>query len=569
MTIVESLWVAAAVLAVAATSAIAGRIRVAPPLILVALGVLASLTPFVPTLPQLAPELILTGVLPPLLYSAAVSMPTMEFRRDFGAISGLSILLVLLSSLAVGLVVWRLVPGIGFALALAVGAVVSPTDAVATSIVKRLGVPPRVTAVLDGESLLNDASALVLLRTAISAVGASVSVAGVLGEFAWSVLIAVVIGALVGIAYLRLGALVRSPAPHTAISFTVPFIASLPAEALGASGLLAAVVAGLVAGQGAARRFTPRVRLAEEQNWRTVELLLEGGLFLSMGLQLPQLMAHLGVADVFGALGLAAVALALTVAVRAGFVAPLLVWLASRRRQADRLKGSLDAVTARLAGERVADDAIDARTLRGVQRWAKVREPERFALRLRRVIADLDYYLAAPLGPREGAVVVWAGMRGAVTLAAAETLPTGPLRGVLVLVAFFVAAGSLLLQGGTLGWLVRRLGLRDPDSASAGSAALETALDETATAEISAAIGERGGDPERIATAMRRRGERMRERGGLSAGDFRAMRLRVIRAQRERLLAARDDGEFSSAALSRALTRLDADELSLELRGDD
>lgn len=569
MTIVEALWLAAAVLAVAATSAIAGRIRVAPPLILVALGVLASLAPFVPTLPQLAPELILAGVLPPLLYSAAVSMPTMEFRRDFGAISGLSILLVVLSSLTVGLVVWWLVPGIGFALALALGAVVSPTDAVATSIVKRLGAPARVTALLDGESLLNDASALVLLRAAISAVGASVTIGGVLGAFAWSVLAAVAIGALVGVAYLHLGSLVRSPAPHTAISFTVPFVASLPAEALGASGLLAAVVAGLVAGQGAARRFTPRVRLAEDQNWRTVELLLEGGLFLTMGLQLPQLVANLGAADVFGALGLAAVTLLLTITVRAGFVAPLLLLLGSRRRHADDLKAKLDLVSARIAGEEVAAGVVDERTLRGVTRRVEAEGAERFAVRLRRLVADLDYYLAAPLGPREGAVVVWAGMRGAVTLAAAETLPSGPFRAGLVLVAFFVAAGSLLLQGGTLGWLVRRLGLRDPDAAGADAAALEAALDATATAEIAAALGERGGDSERVASTMRQRAERMRERGGLSAGDYRTVRLRVIRAQRERLLAARDDGEFSSAALSAALTRLDADELSLELRGDD
>ena len=156
------------VLAITAASVLAPRIGTAAPLVLLALGMVVSLLPFTPEF-VLDPELILAGILPPLLYSASVSMPTMDFRRDFGAISGLSVLLVLVSSVCLGVFFTAHLPGIDLALGIALGAIVSPTDAVATTIVKRLGVQPRLTTVLEGESLLNDATALVLLRSATAA----------------------------------------------------------------------------------------------------------------------------------------------------------------------------------------------------------------------------------------------------------------------------------------------------------------------------------------------------------------------------------------------------------------
>jgi monovalent cation/hydrogen antiporter len=157
--------IAAAVIARVTT--LAPRLGVAAPLLLVLLGFGVSLLPFV-TVPQIEPELILTGVLPPLLYSSAVAMPAMEFRRDFAAIGGLSVTLVVVTTTVLGFVIAAVVPGISLATGFALGAIVSPTDAVATSIVKRLGVSPRVVTVLEGESLLNDASALVLLRSAVA-----------------------------------------------------------------------------------------------------------------------------------------------------------------------------------------------------------------------------------------------------------------------------------------------------------------------------------------------------------------------------------------------------------------
>ena len=184
--------------------------------------------------------------MPPLLYSASVSMPALNFRREFGAISGLSFVVV--SSLVVGAAFAWLIPGLGLAWGIALGAIVSPTDAVATSIVKRAGAPSRVVTILEGESLLNDAIALVIMRAAIAGAAVSVSLWGVLYSFVYSIAVARIVGFVVGHLNLLVRARVEEASVNTAISFTVPFLAAIPAEELGASGLVAAVVAGLITG---------------------------------------------------------------------------------------------------------------------------------------------------------------------------------------------------------------------------------------------------------------------------------------------------------------------------------
>ncbi|PZA20275.1 cation:proton antiporter, partial [Modestobacter versicolor] len=277
-------------LVIAATAVIAPRVGVAAPLLLVLTGIGVSVLPVVPPV-HVEPEWVLAGVLPPLLYSAAVSMPAMDFRREFRAISGLSVVLVVASSLVIGWFATLLVPGLPFAWGVALGAVVSPTDAVATSIVRRLGVSPRVVAVLDGEGLLNDATALVVLRTAIAGAAASVSLGGVLGDFLFAVLVAGLIGFVVGHVDLAVRGRVRDATVNTVLSFTAPFLASVPAEQLGASGLVAAVMAGVVTGYDGPRRLPPQHRLSDAQNWRTVELVLEGAVFLVTGLQLATVVA--------------------------------------------------------------------------------------------------------------------------------------------------------------------------------------------------------------------------------------------------------------------------------------
>jgi CPA1 family monovalent cation:H+ antiporter len=289
-----------ALLAIAAAAWLGPRVRIAAPLILVLVGFAVSAWPATPIF-IIDPELILLGILPPLLFSAAVSLPTTEFRRDFAAISGLAVLLVVITSFIIGWILSRLIPGLDFAAGLAIGAILSPTDAVATSIVKRLGVSPRTVVVLEGESLLNDASALVLLRTAIGATAAGISLLHIGGAFIYSVVIAVIIGGVVGYSNLQIRARATDPTVNTAIALTVPFLAAIPAELLEASGLVAAVVAGVITGYFGPKFLPPRFRLSDRQNWRMIEFILEGAIFLIMGLELDWVLDdvqrdHFGVA---------------------------------------------------------------------------------------------------------------------------------------------------------------------------------------------------------------------------------------------------------------------------------
>ena len=527
--------IVAGLLVIAGAAALGPRLGVAAPLLLVLVGIGASLLPVVPAV-HVEPEWVLAGVLPPLLYSAAVSMPAMDFRREFRAISGLSVVLVVGSALVIGWFATLVVPGLSFAWGVALGAVVSPTDAVATSIVRRLGVSPRVVAVLDGEGLLNDATALVVLRTAIAGAAASVSLGGVLGDFLFAVLVAGVIGFVVGHLGLAVRGRVRDATVNTVLSFTAPFLASIPAEELGASGLVAAVMAGVVTGYDGPRRLSPQHRLSDAQNWRTVELVLEGAVFLATGLQLATVVEdvradHGGVGT---AVVLAAGALVLSVLVRAAYVAPLLLGLRRHARRGATQRERVLRMQEQLADPARAASAFDRPGARPHRRRPEPSpgQLERMRTRVRRAVADIDFFLAAPLGWRDGAVVVWAGMRGAVTVAAAQTLPEDtPSRSLLVLAAFLVAIASLLLQGGSLPRLVRALGEAGTGDPEADRAAVQQLVDRAAAAA--------------------------------APGDA----LAVVRAQRQALLDARDDGAYGSAALTAALAVLDAEQISLELQG--
>lgn len=527
-------------LGIVAASTLGARIGVAAPLILVMAGIVVSLLPFVPAV-DIDPEWILAGVLPPLLYSASVSMPSMEFRREFGAIGGLSVLLVVVSALVLGAFLSWVIPGLGIWWGIALGAIVSPTDAVATSIVKKLPVSPRVVSILEGESLLNDATALVLLRTAIAGAAASVSLWSVLGKFAFAVVVAAVIGVVVGKVNLMVRARVTDSTVNTVISFTVPFLAAIPAEELGASGLVAAVVAGLVTGYDAPRKLSPSHRLSDSQNWRTVELVLEGAIFLVMGLELSSIVDDVRVdhEGIYTAVFVAAGALFLTILVRALYVAPLLRALQARAKFRERMKPRLSDIANRL--DNPEDYPPDERR-RSRRREPSANQMERFKIRVRRTVADIDYYLAAPLGWREGTIVIWAGMRGAVTLAAAQTLPEDtPSRSLLILVAFLVAAGSLILQGGTLKRVVAAVGPADQDltSSELDEHRRLLALLEDASAGFVPPEGQ----------------------------SKKKTQLDVIDAQRQALLDARDDGLFDARMLGSALAALDADQISLELKG--
>ncbi|MFT3887284.1 MAG: sodium:proton antiporter [Arachnia sp.] len=549
---IELLYIAlASLLVIAGATALGNRLGLASPLVLVAVGVAASFLPMFASV-HIEPELILEGVLPPLLYSAAVSMPAMNFRREFGAISGLSVFLVVASSLLLGLFFMLVLPDLGFAWGVALGAIVSPTDAVATSIIKRTSVSKRVVAILDGESLLNDASALVILRTAIAATAAAFSFWDAVGAFVYSVAVALVIGVVVGRLNLVIRSRVSDPTVNTVISFTVPFLAAMPAELLEASGLVAAVVAGLITGIRAPRELSPQHRLSDQQNWHMVELVLEGAVFLTMGLQIRSIVmsVHAEHAGLGPAIAIALGALVLTILVRAAYVAPLLGFLSHKAKRGAAVKERFKdfrerAITSEEAKQRLADLYTGA----APPDPSRSRAVSRFV----RAFADIDYFLRAPLGWREGVAVVWAGMRGAVTVAAAHTLPTDtPQRAVLILIAYVVAAVSLVLQGGTIGPLLRAIEKKDVDTTAADA---QTDEARTRIMRLMRASAESIPEPEKA-----------KERTPEGFQASRAHRLAVIAAQRTALLNARDNGTFDADLLADILANLDADQIAIELR---
>lgn len=555
---------------VVAASVVAPKLGVATPLVLIAAGVLLALLPGVPRV-EPEPELILAGVLPPLLYAASVNMPAMDFRRDLKSISWLSIVLVISSALVIGWVVELFVPGLGFAEGVALGAIVSPTDAVATSIVKRIGVAPRLVTVLDGESMINDASALVLLRSAVAATAAAttVSIGQVSLDFVLAIVIAAAVGLVVGAVSIAIRARLHDPTVNTAISFAVPFIAYVPAERFGASGLVAVVTTGLLTGYWGPSLLRAQDRLAESVNWRTVSFLLESGVFLLMGLEVLPLVGDFREQDgSFGRLVvLSAMCLGILLALRALYVLVLL-WSLLRDRQDMRRDAEprMSRVRDYLASEE-AKDMPDHRRLRRIHQMVARRE------------ADLRFYETERLDRRAGMVLVWAGMRGSVTLAAAQTLPTDfAQRELLILVAFTVAVASLVLQGGTLAWVARALGVQADrrDVERPQEATLAAMLADVARERCDALAAEGlDGRPVEDLVLAQARNDSYVDRATRWAGtdeqmshrrlrDYVEVRRGVLADQREALIEARASGRFDSEILNRVLRRVDAGDIALD-----
>ncbi|MBE6481027.1 MAG: sodium:proton antiporter [Actinomyces ruminicola] len=539
-------------LVIAAGNQLAPRVGVASPLLLLALGAGVGFLPFVSAI-ELAPEIILEVVLPPLLFSTAVSMPVMDFRRELRAVAALAVGLVAACAVGIGLVVHALMPVISLPWAIALGAVLSPTDAVAVTIARGSGVSSRIITLLEGEGLFNDATALILLSSATAAGVAhsadALEPGAVVSGFLTSLALALAIGWVVGAAAVQIRARITNPTADTVVSFTIPFLASLPTDHLGGSGLVAAVVAGLIISSRGPRLLPPAHRLTAQENWRTIELVLEGGVFLVMGLQAYGIVQDV-IDDGFGlraAVLLAAGAWALTVLARMAFVAPLLAWLRHvgrrRGRHLEEERQRLARFETRLARVGDVGDELLAKHGLSEQQWREAvvgwrQRLERVQHRQRRRGADLDYFTSEPLGLREGAVIVWAGMRGAVTLAAAQTLPLStPGRPFLLLVALLVASGSLITQGLTLGGVIR---LVRPRMAS-------PAVDD-----------ERRRLAQQLGDVVARR-----QPDALTPAEAHALAIETIHVQRHALLDARDEGLFSSNSLEYALERLDAEEILL------
>ncbi|MER7170239.1 cation:proton antiporter [Streptomyces mesophilus] len=570
------------VISIVAVAAFSERLGLAAPLSLVLVGIGLSFIPGVPH-PDVEPELILAGVLPPLLYSAAVNMPVTDFRRDLGTISGLAVTLVALSTLGAGVLFHWLLPEIGWPAAFALGAVISPTDAVAaTSVGKRLGLPHRLLTVLEGEGLVNDASALVLLRTAVAAFAGSFSIWATVGEFLYAVVVAVAVGLVVGLVNVRLRALLNDAVLNTAISFVVPFIAYLPAEELNASGVLAVVIAGLVTGHQSPRYLRANDRIAESTNWHTAAFLLESGMFLLMGLSVKTLVDEVRAEDlsVARALLIGLVAAAFVMLARLLFIVPLVAGMRRDVAKASQSKERIEALQQVLKNPEENPDFAER------MRNLPEKRIEGFRKRVTRKSADIEFTVNQYFGARGGLILGWAGMRGAITVAAAQTLPEDtPDRAQLILIAFVVAATTLLLQGLTLPMVIRKVGVPedDPQQLREEGARLMNALGESATDFLeNPALTDKAGEPypQRLiefvrsdarVEAQRKAGDGRKQREGApsryeagSRDQFLELRLRVLAVQREELLKARSSGTYSSLTLGKAQHVLDVDAARFE-----
>ncbi|WP_328321563.1 sodium:proton antiporter [Kribbella sp. NBC_00382] len=560
----QFLLVAGAGLAIMITASVfARRTGVAAPLLLVGLGIAASYLPGTPAI-HIEPEFILAGVLPPLLYASAVQLPVLDVRRNLALISWQSVVMVIVSALTIGALVHAVFPGISFALATALGAVVSPTDAVAaTAIGHRIGLPPRLMTVLEGESLVNDASALVVLRTAIAALSASAgfSFGDTALDFGWAVVGAVVIGFLVGWVTALLRQRLDDPVLNTTISFAVPFLAYFPAEEAHASGVLAVVMAGLVTGAVGSKRFSARDRQTQATTWTTINFILESAVFLAMGYQLPELVDAARAETTTGEItGLVLLVVGLLIVLR--FVG--LVWPALRERfgrpdrnekarvQLGQFEEKLDSMTP--AGEREENRLA----------WAR--------RRLARGRADVEFEEREPITVRGFAVVGWAGMRGVVTVAAVQTIPAGtPQVDTVVLAAFLIALITLVLFGLTLPMVIARMSFAAEsaeDKRDSVQSLLrrvgEDAIDTLGPLEEQT-IGGEPLDPE-LVTTMKDRivpgivsgSSQLRATRPDSLEQMMIVQRRYLDAMRDALGAERSIGAYSSATYRQVESLLDA-----------
>ncbi|WP_104174503.1 Na+/H+ antiporter [Arthrobacter sp. Y81] len=506
---------------VCAGSALGRKLNVSVPLLLVLAGVAGSFLPFVPPI-DLNPELVLVGLLPPLLYAAALRTSLFDFGSNRRAIGLLSVGYVIFGTITVGYVVWWLFPEIPLAAAIALGAVVAPPDAVAaTAIARKVGMPRRIVTILEGESLVNDATALVCLRAAIAAIAGSVSAAGIAGGFLLAAGGGLVVGLAAAYVLTQLRKRIRNVAINTSTSLMAPFVAYLPAEAIHASGVLAVVVTGLVMGTKAPSMPNGAARLSQRSNWNTVQFLLENSVFLLIGLQVRTIID--GVQD--DSLGAARI--------WAGCAVILLAVL----------------------------------LLRPV--WVF---PATYLPRLIPSVRRND-----PAPPWQfAAIVSWAGMRGVVTLAAVLVLPADlEHRSVLILAAMVVVAGTLTLQGFTLPPLVRLLRVRGPDPR-------EDALNQASLMQLATAAGvERlqemrtDNDPPEVVAMLKRRtqerGLAAWERLGRPTSEaatpsqrYAQLRLAMLEAERAKVLELRSGGQYAHEVLSEVLDRLDVEESMLD-----
>ncbi len=515
--------------AIPTLSVIARLLGIPYPIMFVLGAIPLGYLPGVPNV-ELEPDLVLVIFLPPLLYVAAFFADLRALRADARGLSLTAIGLVLLTTCAVAIVGHELI-GLPWAVAFALGAIVSPTDPVAaTAITRQLGAPRRLVSLIEGESLINDSSALIAYRVAVAAaVGGSFSLFDASVDFVVAVVGGIAIGLLVGAAIAEVRRRLNDIPVEITISIFSGYVAYLPAEELGVSGVLAAVTTGIYLGWLAPQISTAQMRIQGFAVWELIVFLLNAVLFVLIGLQLPSILDEVSGIDVGTLAGYALAVIAVVIGTRFVwlFTVPYLIRVLDRR--------------ASQVGRRVS------------------------------------------AGPR--VVVGWAGMRGAVSLAAALALPLEtdagapfPERDLVIFLAYCVVVFTVVVQGLTLPALIRRLGVVDDGAEeeaeehaariAAAEAALE-ALDGYAEEEWT-----REGSVERLRAlyAFRRRrfatlrGD-LEDQDGIVDQSLAYQRLMhgVIEAQRAAIVRMRNDGLISADVMRRVERDLDLEESRLEV----
>ncbi|MFE6763357.1 MULTISPECIES: Na+/H+ antiporter [unclassified Streptomyces] len=510
----------------AATAGLARRTPVPAPLLLVAVGLIASYVPGVPTY-TLDAHIVLPLLLPPLLYTAAVDSSYLDLRANLRPVALLSVGYVLFATVAVGWLAYLLVPDLPLTAALVLGAVIAPPDAVtAAAIARRVGLPARVTTILQGESLVNDATAITAYKVALAAaVGEGISWGAGAGEFLLASVGGVGVGLLLMVPLHWLRTHLREPLLQNTLSLLIPFVAYAAAERVHASGVLAVVVVALYLGHRS-WQVDFATRLQEAAVWKMVAFVLESAVFALIGLQLPFVLKGLGTYSVTDAFGYAVLVFLAVVVVRFVWVYPatyLPRWLSRR-----------------------------------------IRERE----------SGTDW--TSPL------IVGWAGMRGVVSLAIAFSVPlvtadgaAFPARNLVLFLTFTTVIGTLVVQGLTLPVLVRVLKLpgRDRQAETLAEAQAQNEASTAAEARLDDLLtDERNRLPQpladRLRTVLERRRNAVWERLGAanpvtgeSADDtYRRLAGEMIETEREVFVRLRDERRIDDEMMRTLLRRLDLEE---------
>ena len=508
------------------TVPVGDRIGVPAPLLMTLLGGVLALLPFVPNV-QVPPEFILPLVLPPLLYAAVHRTSWRQFAANKRPIFLLAVALVFVTTAAVAAVAHALVPGLGVAGAVVLGALVAPPDPVAaTSVASRLGLPRRLVSILEGEGLFNDVTAITLYHVAVAAaVTGSFSVGGAVGELVLSGVVAILVGLALGWAANKLAGFLGDATLQTGLTLLVPFASYVLAEELKGSGVLAVLMTALYLSSGrAVDADDVQGRLVGQSFWSIVDTLVTGVAFGLIGLELAVVVGPVS--------GRWDELLPAALAVIAAVVVLRLVWLLPAAWLAKRLH--------------------------------------------RRKDLDEDI----PLNWRETTVVWWAGMRGVASVALALAVPltiegggSFPERDAILFIAFAVVLTTLLLQGLTLPWLVRLLHVR-ADSASERELERQLAMRCAKAARRRVREVEADEDlPEEVSEALLRRAhdvgarispdiveDERREAHTLRVARMKKMHrlnAELLSAARHEILAARSEPGVDPEVCDRVLHQLD------------